>query len=183
MAELRRDAARNRSRVLDAARALQDAGEPLQFNSIARAAEVGVGTVYRNFATVAELDEALVLPRFAEMEALAAAAAASGAARRVETFLEGALATLVTDHRFAAVATQPVLLGAEASEARARLVRVIGELLDGAREAGDFRTEVSSPDLLVLLCGLAYAVRRSHADPARSRRYLEILLRGLTRGS
>ena len=46
---LRKDAARNRCRIMDAARALASSRKPLQLNAVAQAADVGVGTVYRDF--------------------------------------------------------------------------------------------------------------------------------------
>ncbi|NEE52449.1 TetR/AcrR family transcriptional regulator, partial [Streptomyces sp. SID8455] len=46
--ELRADAARNRARILQVARARLAAGDnSLQLNAVARLAGVGVGTVYR----------------------------------------------------------------------------------------------------------------------------------------
>jgi len=48
---LRKDAARNRGRIMDAARALVNDRKPLQLNAVAQAADVGVGTVYRHFPT------------------------------------------------------------------------------------------------------------------------------------
>ncbi len=47
---LRQDAARNRARILAAARRLfAETGRPVTHNEVAHAADVGVGTVYRRF--------------------------------------------------------------------------------------------------------------------------------------
>lgn len=57
---LRKDAERNRKRVLEAARELFAAkGLEPNLNDVARHAGVGVGTVYRRFATKEELLEAI----------------------------------------------------------------------------------------------------------------------------
>lgn len=61
---LRKDAARNRCRIMDAARALASSRKPLQLNAVAQAADVGVGTVYRDFPTPEALIEALAEDRF-----------------------------------------------------------------------------------------------------------------------
>ena len=52
MTLVRADAARNRERVLDAARAAHhEHGAGLAMHAVARRAGVGVGTVYRHFPT------------------------------------------------------------------------------------------------------------------------------------
>src|SRR5690349_22989967 len=57
---LRRDAQRNRQRVLDAARDLfAQRGLEATLNDVAHHAGVGVGTVYRRFASKDELVEAI----------------------------------------------------------------------------------------------------------------------------
>lgn len=57
---LRKDAERNRQRVLDAARELFTLkGMEATLNDVARHAGVGVGTVYRRFATKEDLVEAI----------------------------------------------------------------------------------------------------------------------------
>jgi len=58
----RRDAVANRRRLLDAARtALAEHGMGVSVNSIARAAGVGVGTLYRKYPTKADLVGAILL--------------------------------------------------------------------------------------------------------------------------
>lgn len=59
---LRKDAARNWDRIVDVARALVDQGTPLQLNDVARRAGLGVGTVYRHFATPEALLETVATP-------------------------------------------------------------------------------------------------------------------------
>src|SRR5690242_17245929 len=59
---LRKDAARNWERIVSVARALVDEGTPLQLNDVARRAGLGVGTVYRHFATPEALLEAVAAP-------------------------------------------------------------------------------------------------------------------------
>ena len=96
MEGLRKDAARNRARIIDAAREVAVHGEPLALNAVARAAQVGVGTVYRHFASVEELEEVLVWDRLDELAEILRASSGS----LLEPVLQAHLAALVTDELF-----------------------------------------------------------------------------------
>ncbi|MEV1239336.1 helix-turn-helix domain-containing protein [Nonomuraea sp. NPDC049750] len=68
----RTDAERNRDRVLEAARALfAESGYDVQMSEIARAAGVGIGTLYRKFPTREALIEAIAEHRAADLIAAA----------------------------------------------------------------------------------------------------------------
>ena len=74
--QLRKDASANRERVLDAAMDLvRRDGERVPMAAIARQAGVGIGTVYRHFATREDLFSALVYRSFGMALANARAAA------------------------------------------------------------------------------------------------------------
>src|SRR5436190_821839 len=74
---LRRDAERNRQRILDAARELfTERGLAVSLNDIAHHAGVGVGTVYRRFPDRVQLIEALFEQRLEQIRELAEAARA-----------------------------------------------------------------------------------------------------------
>src|SRR5205809_1802372 len=74
---LRRDAERNRQRILDAARELfTERGLAVTLNDIAHHAGVGVGTVYRRFPDRVQLIEALFEQRLEQIRELAEAALA-----------------------------------------------------------------------------------------------------------
>src|ERR1700719_4427375 len=61
---LRADAQRNRERILEAATTLMATyGIDVPIDEIAKLAQVGVGTVYRNFPTKGALFEALLMAR------------------------------------------------------------------------------------------------------------------------
>src|ERR1700759_1222499 len=71
---LRRDAERNRQRILAAAaEVFNERGLDVSLDEIARHAGVGVGTVYRRFRTKEELIEALFMDRLASVAAGGAA--------------------------------------------------------------------------------------------------------------
>src|SRR4051794_13635680 len=90
----RRDAAINRERVLDAATELvRRDGEKVPMADIARAAGVGIGTVYRHFAAREDLFAALVHRSFelALSNARAAAAAPGSALDGIRMFFTATL--------------------------------------------------------------------------------------------
>ena len=103
MTLLRSDAARNHARILDAARRLTGNGEPLALNAVARAAEVGVGTVYRHFATTAELEETLVWDRFDDLAEILDGAGPG----QLERVLTAVFTLLAQDPVFEAVTSRP----------------------------------------------------------------------------
>ena len=74
--KLRADAARNRERVLEAAREVfAEHGVGVPIDDVARRAGVGVGTVYRHFPTKESLFEAILVDSIERMSASAREAA------------------------------------------------------------------------------------------------------------
>ncbi|MGT2426676.1 TetR/AcrR family transcriptional regulator [Amnibacterium kyonggiense] len=177
MTTMRRDAVRNRERILDAARIALDAGEALQLNAVARRAEVGVGTVYRHFPTPEALGEGLVEHRFVRLLEVASAAADDrqplAALRR---FLDQALRDYADDPLFATASVSPDPARTETARLRAELLDAFGVLV--RRAATHLQSGLDAGDLMVLLCGLAYSVR---LRPARAGAYLDALLAGVLR--
>lgn len=181
---LRKDAARNWDRIVAVARALVDEGTPLQLNDVARRAGLGVGTVYRHFATPEALLETVATPC---LEALAAhcerALADTDPWRALEVFLTRTVEAQVTDASLAPVTAAPADALPRTTELKQSLWSAGHALLGRAREAGAVRPDVTSADLVPLMCGIAYAVHvhggpdADRADTAR--RYLATLLGGL----
>lgn len=146
---LRRDAERNRQRILDAARALvARQGLGVSHDEIARAADVAVGTVYRRFPDKESLVEALFADRLDEVVAAAEAA---------RDLLDPwhALTVFMTDtleHQAGNRGLGELMFGAAramtlSTEARRRVAPIVDDIVRRARAAGVIRAGVSAADL------------------------------------
>lgn len=185
----RADAARNRLRILDAAnRIVADRGaETLSLDEVARAAGVGVGTVYRRFGDRAGLLYALIDERerqfqVAFMEGPPPLGPGAPAADRLRAFLH-ALLDRIEEQR-------ELLVGIEANVPvgwfnqgphLVRQVHVVG-LLTQIRPAGDphYLTDVLLAALSPSLIQHQREVRGLSADQIKAG--LDTLLECLTRG-
>jgi AcrR family transcriptional regulator len=174
---LRRDAARNRTLIVEAARHLAARGEALALNSVARAAGVGVGTVYRHFATVEELEETLVWERF---DHLAGILRGAGPAQ-LERALTAHFTLLAEDALFEKVVARAVPALEQTLKMRNDLVARLAELMDHARAQGGVRADIDAAGVLLLVCGIAYAVRSAGvaADSPQARGLLHVVFSGL----
>jgi AcrR family transcriptional regulator len=178
---LRADAARNRARVLRVAREQLAMGDDsLMFNSIARLAGVGVGTVYRHFPNRNALLEALMAERFQQLVSEAQAAATEqDALAGLHRLLRYALRHTLDGPGLTGVLESASDADARTSAMKADFDRAVTELLDRARQVGAIRPDLEADDVRRLLCGIEHAVRAGD-DPARyAELYLGVLLEGL----
>ncbi|MDT0466617.1 TetR/AcrR family transcriptional regulator [Streptomyces gibsoniae] len=186
-APLRKDAARNWERIIAVARDLVDEGTPLQLNDIARRAGVGVGTVYRHFPTAEALLETVAAPCLEELAAHGEQALADTDPRRALTgFLTRTVEAQVTDASLSPVTAASTDALPRTTELKRTLKSAGAQLLERAREAGVVRADLTSDDVVPLMCGIAYAAQMHSAPAARSetaRRYLTALLEGLCLGT
>ncbi|MDI9894149.1 TetR/AcrR family transcriptional regulator [Rhodococcus sp. IEGM 1381] len=177
MTDTRKDAARNRARIVEAARELTDRGELLAFNAIARAADVGVGTVYRHFATVDGLEEAVVLRRFEELGDIFRNAGQDGLVQ----VLTAHFTLLTEDALFERVTARAVPALAETRAVRNDLLGQLEQLMNHAAAHGYLRADVNATTVLLLVCGLAHAARSAQvrADSPQGKALLGVILDGL----
>ncbi|MFF8372815.1 TetR/AcrR family transcriptional regulator [Streptomyces lydicus] len=175
----RADAERNRTRVLDAAREVFRArGDEAQMPEVARAAGVGIGTVYRHFPSRAALIAAVGEQRQAEIvefgrtRCLPSATAADGLAAYLEHIGEGLDAErgLSASIEAAFGSTEPT------GEGRARAEDIAGQLLARAKEEGTVREDAEVGDVVMIVCGLAAVIRYEAGD---WRRYVRHACAGL----
>ncbi|MFJ2979897.1 TetR/AcrR family transcriptional regulator [Curtobacterium sp. NPDC087082] len=183
----RADAARNRQRVVDAARAAFTAqGEDTSLEAVARAAGVGIGTLYRNFPTRddliaavyrAELDAAL-----ATVDELLAPGTGSGSAADAFRAFAGRYAEFVVTKRgLAETVRAGALRGtAEAAGTRERVNAAVQRFLDAGAADGSLRAELLADDVTAALVGILLSTRDA-VDAAQTGRLLDILVAGLSR--
>jgi AcrR family transcriptional regulator len=179
---LRRDAERNRQRILEVARdAFAEDGLAVTLDEIARRAGLGVGTVYRRFPDKEQLIDALFEERIGEMVALAESALRhEDAWDGLVAFLEAATSAHADDRGLKEVA----LSGAHGLErvARARelMYPLVTRLVTRAQEQGSLRPDLEPTDLplLQLMLGSLSECTRD-VDPEVWRRFLGILTDGL----
>jgi AcrR family transcriptional regulator len=179
---LRRDASRNRERVLEAARALfAERGLNVTMDDIAASAGVGVGTVYRRFGTRDELICALFEERMLEYVALAEDAVGQADAwQALETFLERSVAMQAADRGLHDLLIGNARALERVARIRDRMRPLIDRLVRRAQEAGDMRPDITLTDMPLLGLMLRQVVDFSHdIAPDLWRRYLTLLLDGL----
>ncbi|HEX7303602.1 helix-turn-helix domain-containing protein [Lentzea sp.] len=165
---MRADAARNREKVLDAARALfAEQGYDVPLDEIATKAGVGPGTVYRHFPTKQALFQAVTETRVSAM--IASAAEPAESPRQALFAFLGRMADEAAAKRDL---TDAFTLSADL---RKDLHAALGGLLHRAQEAGEVRADVTATDLVVLMKGLLQNMNEG-ANPAV---LLEIVLSGL----
>jgi AcrR family transcriptional regulator len=172
--------------VIEAARELFAArGLEATLNDVAHHAGVGVGTVYRRFATKQELLEAIFEDGIDELTALA-----EEALRQQDSwqgfvwFVEQMCELTAVDRGMREIAFSNGYGGNRVDAAKARLVPRLTELAERAQKDGHLRPGVAPGDMPIfgLLAGTVseYA---GHVDAELWRRYVAILLEGLRRRS
>lgn len=180
----RADAARNREKLLDAARAAFTAyGHTAPLDGIARDAGLGIGTLYRHFPTREALVEAVYA---AELDDV------TGSVPGLLGELEPADALRAWMHRYAAFVAAKrgmaeVLRAGWASgriataDTRGRIEEAVGTLLARGAEAGTLRADVDADDLTTMLLGIFLTAA---ADDAREQadRLLDLVMDALRAG-
>ncbi len=172
---IRRDAVRNRERLLVAAgQVFEEQGLEASVADVARAAGVGMGTLYRRFASKQALIEALVSQVLEHTIAMARAAAERPDGTGLEHFLEascsyqaehlGCLPKLwSTDH--------PLITTARS---------LIDDLLADAQAHGRVRTDLTSTDVSLALWSIRGVLETTGANaPQAWRRHLDLLVAGM----
>jgi AcrR family transcriptional regulator len=173
----RSDARRNRERVVAAARELlaRD-GLDAQIEEIARAAGVGVGTVYRHFATKDQLIEALAFDRFERLrEAAEQALAIDDPLAGFEHLILASAAIQTRDRSLSEVLTSrpEVMMRAAQSVGMEELTRAV---VERAKADGSIRPDVRWEDVPMFMCALAGTFEGPFANPDR---YVKVVLDGL----
>jgi AcrR family transcriptional regulator len=179
---LRRDAERNRRRILEAAaEAFAERGLTITMDDIAAQAGVGVGTVYRRFPQKDLLIEALFEERVGELVALAEEALrAEDPWHGLVGFLERAQALQASDRGLKELVLSTAHGRDRVACVRERLGPLAEKLVVRAQAAGQLRADVDGSDLplIQVMLGAVVDVTRDVA-PDTWRRMLALMIDGL----
>jgi AcrR family transcriptional regulator len=182
---LRRDAERNRRRILEAAaQAFAERGLGITMDDIAEYADVGVGTVYRRFPNKQALIEALFEERMAELVAIAESAVREDDPwEALIGFIERAQVMQVENRGLKELMLDTPDGCDRVAGVRRRLVPLIERLVAHARASGELRPDVDPSDLMLIraMLGAAADVARD-VEPEAWRRMLAIVVDGLRAG-
>jgi AcrR family transcriptional regulator len=155
----RADAIRNRERVLEAAKAVFSAGGPdASLEAVARAAGVGIGTLYRHFPTREALFEAVYRREVQQLADLAEQLKQeTKPVDALRHWMRSNVKFVATKKGMSAALALAAYKNSELfSYSFERLTRAVGELLDRAIAAGEIRDDISPEDLLRALIGMCY---------------------------
>jgi len=158
---LRADAARNRARILDAARtAFAEAGLDVGVEEIARRAGVGKGTLYRRFPT----KEALVRAIFEDLlddldEVVQAVDSEPDAMNAFLRFLDESAHRQATNQGFLDVVAQRLGAAMLTADQRRRFLGSVARPLRRAQQAGGVRADIEPEDVVMILRMLGATTR------------------------
>ena len=178
---LRADARRNREAVIAAAKKLfADEGLDAQMPDVAKAARVGVGTVYRHFPTKEDLIAALAAERFERLaEKARDAIAAEDPWEGLCDFIRFSAQIQADDRGLCEVmGSRPEVM--EVSAYAVGLDELAAEMVKRAKGSGKLRKDLEWRDIPMIACGLG-RITPAEMGPAAGRwpRLVEIVIDGL----
>lgn len=179
---LRRDAERNRLRILSAARdVFRERGFDATLDDVAHAAGLGVGTVYRRFPNKEHLIDAMFARRLEEIEEGARAALADPDPwEGFRKFVWDAVRMMADDRGMRDTLLSNAFGQVEVARVKDRMIPVVTELVRRAKDSGALRADFVETDCPVLFKMVASVVEYSHdVAPDLWQRYLTMLLDGL----
>ncbi|WP_176765739.1 TetR/AcrR family transcriptional regulator [Actinomyces ruminicola] len=178
----RKDAARNRARLLDSAKRLFGSrGLAVTLKDVARDAGVGVGTVYRHFPT----KDALVAALFAEqlqreVERARAMAQAGDAWRALVDYLEETMRLQASNRGMRALMCPAGSVFESVRECKAQINPYLEQVIELAHAQGTLRSDCTARDIAYLQVALVGIMDASPDDaPDLYRRHLALFLDGV----
>jgi AcrR family transcriptional regulator len=178
---LRADARRNRDAVIAAAKKLfADEGLDAQMPDVAKAAKVGVGTVYRHFPTKEDLIAALAAERFERLaERAREGIEAEDPWEGLCDFIRFSAQIQADDRGLCEVmGSRPEVMSASAYAVG--LDELCDQLVKRAQRSGDLRKDLDWEDIPMIACSLG-RITPAEQGPAVGRwpRLVEIVIDGL----
>ncbi len=177
---MRADARRNREAVITAAKKLfADEGLDAQMPDVAKAAKVGVGTVYRHFPTKDDLIAGLAAERFVRL------AEKAGESLEAEDPWDGLCdfirfsAQIQADDRglCEVMGSRPEVM--QASALAVGLDALCDQLVTRAQSSGDLRKDIEWEEIPMIACALGGITKAHGPGAGRWPRLVEIVLDGL----
>jgi AcrR family transcriptional regulator len=174
----RADARRNHEKVLAAAReAFAEGGEATSLEEIARRAGVGIGTLYRHFPNRQALLESLYVGEVEEVCRSAEELDGADPREALNEWFERFIAYLATKRALAHELLNYMDIDAPLFQTcRASLFAAGEPLLERAQKAGAVRPDVTFPEVMQMVMGIA---KIPTDDPAQTEHILRIALDGL----
>jgi AcrR family transcriptional regulator len=178
---LRADARRNREAVIVAAKKLfAEQGLDAQMPDIAKAAKVGVGTVYRHFPTKDDLIAALAVERFERLaEKVREGIEAEDPWEGLCDFIRFAARLQADDRGLCEVmGSRPEVMNQSALAVG--LDKITNELVKRAQCSGELRKDLDWEDIPMIACSMG-SVTQASMGPGEGRwpRLVEIIIDGL----
>ncbi|MGG7104198.1 TetR/AcrR family transcriptional regulator [Rhodococcus sp. 24CO] len=179
---LRADAQANLERILCSAREVFGAqGLDATLADVARHAGVGVGTVYRRFASKDELIQALFDSRCAEIESLATTSLEiPGAWDGLVHYLEAISRRMADSRGFGDILMDARFTSDAFTRARASITRSTAALVNRAKDEGTLRADFEISDVPLLIQTIKLSQNFTGDDaPEAYRRVLGFIIDGL----
>ncbi|WP_166408825.1 TetR/AcrR family transcriptional regulator [Labedella phragmitis] len=176
----RRDAVQNHEKLLVAARAvIAERGIDAPLEEIARRADVGIATLYRNFASRDELVQALFERSMDEVDMLLAEIGGEDTAwESLVNFMDRLGLWLLADPAMPTIVTRIGIIDPDRRPAM-RFTGATTALVAQAQADGDLRKDVTAIDIVLLATMLGSIGRYGDEYITQWRRQLDIVLDGL----
>ena len=176
----RRDAVQNHEKLLAAARVvIAERGIDAPLEEIARRADVGIATLYRNFASRDELVQALFERSMDEVDVLVSDIGGEESAwDSVVNFMDKLGMWLLADPAMPTIVTRIGIIDPDKRPAM-RFTDAMTGIVEQAKADGDLRDDVTSIDVVLLATMLGSIGRYGNEYIAQWRRQLDIVLDGL----
>jgi AcrR family transcriptional regulator len=176
--QLRADAKRNRQRLIESAQTLfRQRGLDVSVAEIAEAAGVGRGTLFRNFASKEDLIGAIIAERMNDAAAYGEQLVdADDPGEALFEFLRDLVGRQQLDRALFEALDETWMSKDVLRPAHARIMGVLGQLLENAQDAGVVRRDVGAMDVLLMFKGACLAAASyAQIDPTIIDRHLDLI--------
>ncbi len=179
---LRRDAERNRQRIITSAREVfRERGMDTTLDDVAHHAGLGVGTVYRRFPNKEHLVEAMFADRLEDIGRLMSESLDNPDPwQALQDFLWAAAALIAEDRGLHDVMLSTAFGHDKVAMARDKLIPLAHEMVCRAKRAGKLREDFEAEDMPMLFKMIGAAAEYTHrVAPQQWRRYAALLIDSL----